>query len=150
MGKGSTSAEAIRDVARTRERIDGDLQFAGLRHALAFLFERGEAMSHPLGHHPRGEKAPDGATVIVRVDGGRGSSLDDVLATVVTLKNAMEALKNDDARAFHVIVRVHRDGHSQEAIGKEVGLSQSTISGLLAKGEFYLLKRLQGGNRVLA
>lgn len=110
MSAGSTSTQAIRDHAGAElelSRRGGDgLRFASVRHALGFMFERGAAMQAPLGQHPRGHLARDGSTVHLRVDGGRGGDIDEVLSTLQSIHDAMAALRARD-HAAHDVLRLH-------------------------------------------
>lgn len=128
--KSALSPESNDDLrkASARLRDDGEngLTFGSMRHALGFYFERGEAMSAPVGCHPRGEKAPDGTTVVVQVDGGRGGSIDDVHATLQTIRQAMADLQAEDRLAHDMIVIHLRDGKSQAETGKAFGMSASS------------------------
>lgn len=149
MGKGSTSAAVGRDYARaeaerTRRDSGNGLQFPSVWHALGFMFERGDAMQGALGRHPRGETAEDGTTVVLAVDGGRGGSIDDVLATLQTIANAMADLRAVDPRAFEAITLNCRDGKSYSEIGKSAGLAPSSVGALVGKAEYFLLGRLRG------
>lgn len=146
-GSGSARVSVDFDLAerqRGRRDPDGGLQFASVRHAVHFCFERGEAMQGPLGRHPRGQLAADGSTVVLAVDGGRGGSIDDVLATLQTIHDALDALRRADPRAYELYVRHVVGGETFADLGKTTGLAPSTCSGKVGQAEYFLLGRLQG------
>lgn len=149
MGSGSQSRQAARDLEQAEierlRRTDDGLQFASVRHALGFLFERGPSMQTALGRHPRGHQAADGSTVVLSVDGGRGGSIDDVLATLQTIHDALHQLKMHDPVAHELLVLHVRDGHSMVELGKRSGLAPSTCSAKIGQGQYFLLGRLAGG-----
>lgn len=170
MGKGSTSRSVGLDYARaeaerTRRDSANGLQFPSVWHALAFMHHRGDAMQGALGRHPRGETAIDGTTVVLSVDGGRGGSIDDVLATLQTIANALADLRVESPDAFDAIMAYSRNwapsetggrgssGKSYAEIGKTgrlggqnggKGVAPSTVGALIGKAEFFLLGRLRG------
>lgn len=148
MGKGSASASVGKAFARAeaelRRRTPGALQFASVRHALRFMFERGPAMQGALTHHPRGHLLPDGSTAIVAVDGGLGSTIDEVLSVLQTVHDACSALRTADPQAHELLVLHVRDGLGMVELGKHSGLAPSTCGAKVARGEWFLLGRLQG------
>lgn len=148
MGSGSGSAKVAREYARAEQELQrrkaGEMQFASVRHALRFLFERGPAMQGALTHHPRGHTAADGSTVIVDVDGGVGSTIDELLSVLQTIHDACAALRNVDAQAHELLVLHVRDGLGMVELGKRSGLAPSTCGAKIARGEWFLLGRLQG------
>lgn len=131
----STSERARRDLARTRPDEDNGLQFGSVKHALRFAFARGAAMSAPLPQHPRGYTAADGSTVVLRVDGGRGGSIDEVHATLMTISEALACLGKLE---LEMIELTFRDELTQAEIGKRKGFAESTVSTHLHRGVSFL------------
>lgn len=137
----SQSPRAARDLARTRPDEDNGLQFGSVKHALRFTFERGQAMQAPLPQHPRGYRAPDGSTVVVRVDGGRGGSIDDVHATLLTVAAALGQLPELQREMVEL---AFREELTQAEIGKRKGMSETTVSLHLSRGIAFLDGYLRG------
>lgn len=131
------AGDDLRAVRHLEVTEDDGLIFRSVRHALRFFFERGAAMSAPLCHHPRGHQTADGAVVYIQVDGGRGSSIDEVHATLQSIRQAMDALA-DDRLALEMVELCLRDGMSQEEAGKAKGMSRQTVSVHLGRGISFL------------
>lgn len=143
----STSHQAAIDLHRAeaelaRTPVDG-LCFSSVKHALRFYFERSTAMQGALGCHPRGELGPDGQRHYISVDGGKGGDIDDVLATLQTIHDAMVDLRLDLPVAHQCLVLSKRDGLSQAEIAKRAQRSQSQISAELGRAEAFLLALLR-------
>lgn len=139
----SRSPRAERDLtaatAELRRRSQAGTCFASVRHALRYYFERGEAMQHPLAQHPRGHQAPDGSTVYLQVDGGRGGDIDDVLATLQTIHTAMVELRDEHPVAAELLVLSARDGVAFTELGRRAKCSPSTVSAEVGRAESFLL-----------
>lgn len=169
---GSSLSDKARDDLERAEAVRcgaGDFTFASVKHALRFYFHRGEAMQSPLGAHPRGEVAHTGSParrrqakhdesdgvprVYVAVDGGKGSSADEIHATLLTIRSCMHML-SDDKLAHDILVLSHKDGLSLTGVGEAMGMAASSCSVHLARAEGILygyLRRaevIHGGGRV--
>ena len=151
--RGSSSRRATDDVRRAdaerSRRGSGVRTFASVRHALAFYFERSEAMQAPLGQHPRGQTAPDGSQVFVDTDGGRGGDLDELLATLQTIHQAMHELRLAEPVQHHLLVLYVRDGVSMGELAKRGKRAQSTVSAELGRAEGFLLGWLRRAEVVI-
>lgn len=164
----STSPRAIADEARAAQqlRASDDLSFGSVKHAAKMMFERAPSMQAPLTQHPRGYPAADGSTVYLQVDGGRGGSIDDVLATLQTTHAAFAALAAR-SRVAHDILVLHwkwdlafekiediANGvvEVRTAVRADITTalprSAVTISRLAAEGVAFLYARLRSGGIV--
>ena len=89
----AVSARARAGLEMTREaesrHAPGSCTFRDLRGALEFYFSRAELLQGANAAHPRSERGLDGAQHHVRVDGGRGGDLHEVLTTVATIERAL-------------------------------------------------------------
>jgi DNA-directed RNA polymerase specialized sigma24 family protein len=130
-------------------RIRDGLQFASVRHALRFLFERGPSMQGALSHHPRGHQAADGSTVYLQVDGEQGSDLHELMCTLQTVHDALAALRMDLPVAHEMLVLHVRDGRAMSEIGKLSQCSPSTVSAEIGRADGFLLGLLRRGGVVL-
>lgn len=140
--KSTQTREAIRDSSRAekRRRSEADgLTFGSLGSCLSFTFERAEAMQGAQGVFPRTELAPDGSNVYVDVDGGKGGSIDEIHATLQTVRQALGALAASDPQALDFVELHYKGGLSREALGKAKGISATSAGVHLDRGAFFLL-----------
>lgn len=137
---GSSGLRAGRDLERAdvanAGKNDG-ITFRTLGSALGFYFSRALALQAPNSRHPRTETAPDGSEAIVSVDGGKGSSLDETMAVLNSIRSAMQLL-SEDRIAYDYVSLAFRDGLSMEAIGRARGVSATTVSVHLGRGKAFL------------
>lgn len=144
----STSVSAAEDLARadhaTRPR--DKKTFRSVRDALGWYFETRERMQSPNGMHPRGEKTATGEVVVLDVDGGQGSSLEDILCTLSTIGTMLEQLKREQGmeRAFPAVC-LWGMGTPYSTIAEKLGVSTSTASAEVGKGFSYLLGLMRAG-----
>jgi hypothetical protein len=144
---GSGSPEAGTDLARAerslRLRREGGLTFKGARAALSWFFPARLRMQSANNLHPRGEIAPGGEVVFVEVDGGRGGDIDDVLVTISTIGAVLHELEVHHPVEHRMLVARYQDGKSQADIADLVGQSQSSVSAVLGRAEWYCLALLR-------
>lgn len=137
------------EAQRKRRTEENGLQFASVKHALRFLWERGSLMQAPLAHHPRGHKAADGSTVYLDVDGGKKADIHDVFATLQTIHDALEKLRRARAVQHQILVLYVRDGLSMDEIARRADRSQSMVSADIGNAESFLLALLIEGGVVM-
>jgi hypothetical protein len=133
------------------DRCSGQLTFRNLRVALGWYYSMRPRMQSPpsmdLGR--RAQRAPDGSAVILDVDGGKGGDADEVLATLVTIRDALEDLGRQHSRRHQVLVLAHERGLSQRDIARELHASQNWVSAELGKAESHVVGYLRGAGGVL-
>lgn len=141
---------AERAAAAKKER----LTFPSVRACLGWYFEARERMQSPKGMHLRTEAANEGRAdtrVLLRVDGGSGGDLDEVLATLATVTMALEKVQKAEAmgllpkRSYQVLVLSYRDGLTQADIAAALQFRQQQASVMLGRAEDCLLGGLVGG-----
>lgn len=137
------------EAQRKRRCEENGLQFASVKHAVRFLWERGSLMQAPLAHHPRGHKAADGSTVYLDVDGGKKADIHDVFATLQSIHDALEELRRDDPVSHRLFVLHMRDGKTMIELGILASCSATTASREVGKAERFLLGWLRSGGVIL-
>ncbi len=137
----STSPETaalVEAADRRRQRRTGTgLSWTSAPRALEWFYEAKERMSSPVGMHPRTSTAPGGAQVLIRVDGGKGGDLDEVMACIVSIGQTLAALHAWRPQAARAVELRHRDGLSLEKIGHELQVGPTAASKLLHEGESF-------------
>lgn len=140
------------ETARARRRDNG-LTFGSIRVALGWYFTMKERIGNPNTQRMR-TSTKDGAEVLVDVDfGARGSSLEEVHATLLTINNALNTLASEPEGGelrFNIVMDAHRDGRSQEDIAKNRHMSQATVSRELYAAEAFIVGMLRGEGGVLS
>lgn len=132
------------DAARLRRSTVG-MSFSSVARALAWYFPARERMSSPKSMTPRTHPTGrDGERVMVRVDGGTGGDLDDVLATLVSIGQALGQLKTWDDQMHHVSIRRHLDGWSMDKVANELHVGPTKASKLVSQAETFLAGYLKG------
>lgn len=151
--KSSQTAQAreeYRAAETERERrARAGLCFASVRHALKLLFERAPSMQGALPHHPRGYLAPDGSTVYLQVDGGKGGDAHELLTTLQTIHDTLESLRSELPVAHGLLVLHVRDGLTMADLGKRAQCSPSTVSAEIGRAESFLLGLLRQAEIVI-
>lgn len=164
--KAAELEEVDAEVARQRQRRSaGSLTFRSVADLLEWWGAAVVRMQGAQGMHPRTEAAPTaagnglGERCVVRVDGGPGSSLDDVHATLASVRRALERLGReverraarrgrppvvDPARYAELLVEHHVHGVTVEALAKRMNVAQGTMSAHLGKAERALVTLLYG------
>jgi hypothetical protein len=103
----SSSAEAIADVAaaeaRLARRVHAGRTFRSVEAALDWYLGARESRQAAHATHPRGEKGRGGEVVFLDIDGGRGGDIDEDHATLMTVSEALGALKIDNPQAYTYI-----------------------------------------------
>lgn len=140
------------ELDRRKRSIHDGLLFPSVRHAMAFLWERGEAMQAPLPQHPRGQQTRTGSREYIRIGGRRSArpgNITDVHATLLTIHQAFLAAKiADPVRA--AMFELHcKDGVSLSEIGKRAKRSTSMVSADIGEIEGFLLGFLQSAGVVI-
>tara|TARA_R110002012_G_scaffold197462_1_gene366009 strand:+ start:59 stop:448 length:390 start_codon:yes stop_codon:yes gene_type:complete len=79
-----------------------------------------------------------------QVDGGLGSSMDEVLATVQTIGAAMAKVGQTELQGLDMLIRNRRDNQKQADIAREWHCDQGTVSRQIARAERALGKALAG------
>ena len=111
-----------------RAQLGSGLQFRSPRAALSWYYPWCTTLLTPSGQHPHTETASNGSEVVVRVDGGKGGDFDDVLATMITIGQALDLLRKHSPQEHRLIERLHLHGDSQAEAARLLGVSQSTAS----------------------
>lgn len=157
-----------RAEAELSRRVCDGLQFASIRHALIFLFERGPAMQAALGAHPRGQLGPDGERHYIQVDGGRQRDVHEVHATLITLRRALDNCRHELPVEAHCLRLRYRDPElvppQRELkgggaalcgdllpfveVGKRANVAPSTASSACGRAESFVLALLRVGGVV--
>ena len=142
-----TSREDVASFEESRRKPRS--RFRSPRAAAEWYWEARERMSSPVGLHPRHERTISGEVVATpRVDGGRGSSMDDVLATVHTIGQALAQVGGRNVRGLDMFIRARRDGETQADIAKVYHLDQSSVSRELHRVERAIGLELAGSGLV--
>lgn len=122
------------------------LTFPSVRAALGWYFPAYRRMGSPNGMHPRTEQQPGSDTrLLLRVDGGGGGDLDEVLATLATITMALERVQQAEAahllprHSLQVLLWSYRDGRTQADIAAALQKSQYVISVIQGRVDAYLL-----------
>ncbi|MEL6349143.1 MAG: hypothetical protein AAFV53_38920 [Myxococcota bacterium] len=141
--KKSRSADAAWDLdqaeeSRRRRARSGGIRFQSVKAALGWYFEMQGKLGSPQSMHPRTQTAPGGAQVYVRVDGGRGGDLDEVLATMATIGKALERLHRVFPMGHRILVGVYQEGRTGQLLSEELEVSASNVSRFRGKAEFFL------------
>ena len=138
--------ELVRRADTARLRHSGvSMSFSSVARALSWYFPARERMSSPRSAAPRTYPTGRvGERVVVRVDGGSGGDIDDVLATLVSIGQALGQLKTWDDRMHHLVVRRHRDGWSMDRMAVEMKAGATKVSKLVHQGEMFLAGFLKG------
>lgn len=132
--------------------------FKSVRAAISWWVEARERMSAPKSPAPHTEPAPyarvgghcrSDTRVLVQVEGGRGGDLDDVLATITTIGQAMAAADRDVRPGAGFLLRVCRDGVTFAKLAEERDVSSSTVSAEIGRAESYLLALLKSAGIVV-
>ena len=131
------------EKARARQ-IDGGLTFRNVRHALQWHYEARDRVSSGAGVHPRGQRAANGQTVVISVDGGRSVERDEVLATLSTIHAAIDGAGKAHPEGMAWLAR-QIQGESQADIAKLAQKSQKTISVSIGRAEAYIRGALDAG-----
>lgn len=140
MTRHNTAAE---DLARAEKALARRCRFASARSAVVWYWEARERMSSPKNMYPDhaetyyGEKVPT-----PRVDGGKGSSMEDVLADIASIGKALGSLKLHDPVGHRMLERVRRDGHKQADVAQDFECSQQAVSKRLWHAESFVLGAL--------
>jgi DNA-directed RNA polymerase specialized sigma24 family protein len=150
---GSRGERARRDLERAEaaiaRRTRSRYAWGSVRTALAWYARMRPAMSSPNSMHPRSSgRNARGQEVQVRVDGGVGGDLDEVLATLTTIGGLLAALERAMPEAHRAVELVHLEGRTQREAAKVVGVTQQTVSKRLGQGESFLLGAMLGAGVV--
>jgi hypothetical protein len=139
------STEDFKRAERSRARQqDNGLTFRSVRHALQWHYEARDRVSSGAGVHPRGQRAANGQTVVISVDGGRSVERDEVLATLSTIHGAIEGAAKAHPEGMRWLAR-QIQGESQADIAKLAQKPQSSISVAIGKAEAYIRGALDAG-----
>lgn len=132
------TAALVADADRQRQRRTTEgLQWTSAPRALTWFYEAKERMSSPVGMHPRTSTAAGGQQVHVRVQGGKGGDIDEVLASVVSIGQTLAALATWNPQAAQAVELRHRDGASMEKIAQQLQVGATAASKLLHEGESF-------------
>lgn len=138
--KKSRSKETAETLARAeraiRRRQANGLQFRSVKTALSWYFTMGPRMQSAKSPSRAFDRAPDGS--MVRREGGGGQDVDDVLATLLTIRDGLDALGRFNARRQRILLMARKDGMGQVEIAKELHCSQNHVSTEVGKAEDYL------------
>ena len=150
---------------RKARRVAGSLTFRSVPDLLAWWGEAEVRMQGANAMHPRTEAVPTpsgngcGERCVVRVDGGPGGSIDDVHATLASVRRALARLGREAERRaarrgrppaveverYHVLlVDRYVHGMTLEALAKREGVGESALSAHLGKAERVLSELLSG------
>lgn len=139
-------------MSASRPTVKNRLTFPSVRAALGWYFPAYRRMGSPHGMHPRTEQQPGSDTrLLLRVDGGGGGDLDEVLATLATITMALERVQQAEAahllprHSLQVLLWSYRDGRTQADIAAALQIRQQQASILLGRAEDCLLGSLVGG-----
>lgn len=132
-----------------KRRVSEGLTFPSVRHAMNFLFERAPSMQSPLSHHPRGLVAADGSTVYLQIDCGGGGDIHEILTTLQSVHDALEALRQIDQVRHRLFVLHVRDGRTMVELGHVAKCSPATASREVSIAEGFLLGWLRSGGVIL-
>ena len=148
-----------------RRRAAGSLTFRSVADLIEWWGAAEVRLQGAQGMHPRTEAVPTpsgngcGERTVVRVDGGRGSSLDDVHATLASVRSALARLGREAERCqarrgrppavaverYHVLlVDRYVHGMTLEALARREGVGESALSAHLGKAERVLADLLYG------
>lgn len=149
----------VRAADEALRRKQNRLTFPSVRAGLSWFFEARERMQYAKPTAPNtvpvmvrdgsGELRATGRHVVrPHVQGGTGGDLDDILATLHDVHEALESAK----RAYPVgaagLVLSIRDGKAQAAVALAGGISQQALSVEMGRAEVYLRGRLSGAGIV--
>lgn len=130
------------DALRKRRR-EGN-RFASVSATLGFYYSKRHQLQAPQSPSPRVAQTYHGETVAQpRVDGGRGGNVEDVLATLYSVHQGVNALAQDHPKAHRVLELVYEGGLVNGDVGRAMGASPATISAWRNAGEMYLLAWLR-------
>lgn len=150
---------------RKARRVAGSLTFRSVPDLLAWWGEAEVRIQGANAMHPRTEAVPtasgngSGERCVVRVDGGPGGSVDDVHATLASVRGALARLGREAERRaarrgrppaveverYHVLlVDRYVHGMTLEALAKREGVGESALSAHLGKAERVLADLLFG------
>lgn len=155
--KHSSSHEAMSDLARAEvaleRRREGGHTFRSIRVALGWYFAMKERLGNPKAARLTTGTDRDGNEVVIEADmGGRGSSLEDAHAALLTINLAINELSQQEdggALRAEILHDAHALGKSQIDIARDRHMSQSTVSRELYAAENFLLGLLRGKDGVL-
>ena len=143
-------AQGLEDLARAdraierRKRLGTGLVFRSVDAALEWFWAASKRMRCAQSPTPRVEHTQAGEAIILDVDGGRGGDLDEVLATLATIRELLEDLQRDYQLAYRVVVLRTRDGETYREIARALGVSSiSSIATEVWRAEAYLLRALR-------
>lgn len=155
-----TTANVRKADARLSGRRPGSCTFGSVRATLEWYYEARGKLQSPLSPMPSttplmvrdtvsGELHATGQHVPrPRVDGGSGSHLDEMLATLRDVSSALERCTEQHPRGCLALVLVVRDGRSQQRIAEDYDVRQQTISVEIGRAEAFLAGLLTAGGVV--
>lgn len=135
--------EAERRRVRTLSPDRPELRFRSIRHALQWFYEARDRVAAPGGMHPRGQRARDGSTVVLDVQGGQPVDTDEVNAVLLTVNAAILDTGRVHDRGMQWLAGTIV-GESQAEIAKRCKIDQGTVSREIGRAESFLLGRLYG------
>lgn len=136
--KSSRSLVSDIDLQRAEAAMArSDARFHSVRACLRWAFRAAHNLQEPLPDLVR-RHARNGLQV--RVDGGAGSSVDDVLASLATVRSGLQSLSGvDGGRKMVELIRLaYEEGYSQAEIEKLHGYPQQWVSQQLDRAEWFL------------
>lgn len=163
LGELQEASEALR--AQRQRRAAGSLTFRSVEAALEWWGAAEVRLQGAQGMHPRSEAVPTaagngaGERCVVRVDGGPGGDLDDVQATLETVRRALARLGREAERRvartgrppsisverYHMLlVDHHVHGVSVDALAEREGTTSVTMWRHLGRAEQVLAELLVG------
>ncbi len=136
------TAEALECAEAALARRDA--RFHSVRACLRWAFRASANLQEPLPDLVR--RAARGQDVTSRVDGGGGSSIEDVLCDLATVMQALTMLAHVDGGAIKVrLLRMaYQEGMSQAEMEKMTGHRQQWISTEIDRAEWFIAPALMG------
>lgn len=126
------------DRARLRRVEERGLSWTSVGRVLEWYFPMREKLQSPVGMHPRTSTSSSGAEVLIRVQGGKGGDIDEVLAVMASVAKTLGGLSTHLPAAAKAIELRHRDGASMEEIAKILQVGPTQASLLVGRGEAFV------------
>lgn len=146
MGATTEQRKTFERAERSRTRRRGPLEFGSVRGLMSWFARSRAKAGGAHGMHPRTQTGADGRQHYIQVDGGRGGDYSDVMAGLITIHAAIDAMRREAGASQHFrawwLVRV--EGRQQNKTAKAVGASEASVSRWVGRLDGELARRLDG------